>query len=648
MGEFVLPDGSLFDHDVGLSDVYDFHCYGEFMAGTKSRLLMYGRSPKIVNEVHHISAECGDDEVDVGSTPVRAAAELCVYSDFLGVCISEEDTSINPRFGNFAEDLIIVPDGYEQTYHHAQNTSNFRDMSYLDVPKLRLAIDIRPGRMTHSSTNDGKAGMLGSRLAWLPRDSPVRCLWEVFSLFQDINLGLIRDDKFPYLPTALGGYGKPIPFGHAPNFEAIIQRYKQGAHKELCRELVRRTNRRFQDYILDGIHSEDKVLSAVSRCQSSWHDWIKGKSLYSPTCWLEAPPEVAELRVAKHGVDIAYDNVLKRLETAGYLVSEGDLAIAYEHNKLCEYLVGTETHEEFMEIRANARKEWIGLSTFSLRMYGIIEEIGFNQSYHHPLDDREYHDFWSNMTKTRLNIKTFLRQENYYRREAKDLIYKNGPMKVQVPMYPKVTQAGRRYWFEETRDTQDTTELPEHFEKLLSWALDPNRTDEVPVIGLIDDDPWIIKQIASSPGDAAFAIVTDDVKLCREAHIKTRKWVARVPTKWYYMSTYFGDGDEPWLARLQTKYPLYKWKTIQDSGSILSYEEIGFRQGVPLQQPITRPFSLTQTAFRSKGRIRAPTSSEPVEEENYSWEPYRFPESYIFMYTNALQRRPHPFRRGMA
>jgi len=233
MDEFVLPDGSIFDLNVGLGNDLQtrrFQRYETFLEGTRKRLLKYGRRPKKVEAFYHIGAEVGDDEIGVSSTPEYGAAELTVFSEFLGMKESGPDTSINPRFGNYAEDLVVVPDGYEQTYRYAQQTSDMRNMAFLDVPKLRLAIDIRPGRMDHSSTNDGKAGMLGSRLAWLPRSSPVRCIWEVFNLMQDINLGLMRDSKFPYLPTALGGYGKPLPFGKASNFEAIITRYKQGTH----------------------------------------------------------------------------------------------------------------------------------------------------------------------------------------------------------------------------------------------------------------------------------------------------------------------------------------------------------------------------------------------------------------------------------
>jgi len=288
MENFLLPDGSTFDHDIGLGAVGEMpqtFQWNELLADTKDRLSMYGYRTSKVDMCRQISSEVGDDEESVHSSPVSAAM-CCVIYQWLGMKVSEEDTSLNPRFGNFAEDLVILPDGYEQTYHFCQKTSDLKNMAFLDVPKLRLAINIRPGRMNHSSTNDGKAGILGSRLAWLPRDSPVRMSWEIFNLFQDINLGLLRDEKFAYLPTALGGYGKPVPFGVEENFERFAQSYRQGTHAGLARELVRRSNRVFERYKVRNVLEEDFVLSAVARLQSGYHDWIKTGTVYTPTCWI--------------------------------------------------------------------------------------------------------------------------------------------------------------------------------------------------------------------------------------------------------------------------------------------------------------------------------------------------------------------------
>lgn len=644
MAECVLPDGSLFDFNVGLGNdlpTAPFHGYERLLESTKSRLNKYGRGPKKLEAFQSISAEVGDDELSVDSQPEYAACKCAVYSDLLGMKISEEDTSINPRFGNYAEDLFMVPDGYEQTYRYAQQTSDFKNMAFLDVPKLRLAIDIRPGRMTHSSTNDGKAGMLGSRLAWLPGDSPVRMTWEVFNLYQDINLGFIRDDKFAYLPTALGGYGKPIPFSNPENFERFLKCYKQGTHSGLARELVRRTNIRFSEYTQENRYHEDVVLSAVSRLQSSWHDWIKGKSLYAPTCWLEAPPEVVNLRVGTQGRDTVWDGATRRLQASGYLITENDLAIAYEHNKLCEYLVGTETHEEFLKGREEARSSWLNLSTFSMRLYGLLTPLGVDVSLHSPLRPEEYQEFWFNVTKSRLHLRSFLRQENLYDAKAKDLVYNIGPMMVKVPLAPKVTQMGRRYWYEYTLDTKNSLETTEEFNKLYDWVKNPS--EGLPPQTLIEDDPVILRDIKSRAFDVGHCIVTEDKALCRQALKETKSWVVRVPVKWYYMAMYYQDDPEPWIKVLSTKYPMYKWVTYLDQGSIESYEEIGFRDGQPLNWRAVRKLHMTKPSMRGAVRIREQRTFPSIETDE-QWKPYRFPENYIYSSDLIYKRLKRSFK----
>jgi hypothetical protein len=282
-----------------------------------------------------------------------------------------------------------------------------------------------------------------------------------------------------------------------------------------------------------------------------------------------------------------------------------------------------------------------------MRLYGLIEKIGIDQSLQHPLLDHEVNTFRNNLRKNRFNLRLFLRQEQYYSPEAKDHIYVNGPMMVRVPLEAQVTQMGRRYWYENTKDSQDLSETPEEFELLFKWVADPERPPAPPSLELVEDDPFIKRIVAALPPGKAVAVVTDDLRLCREIAAETQVWVCRVPVKWYYMSLYFGEGDEPWLRKLSEAYPLYEWQTIEDSGSIKSYEEVGFRDGSPLQWPMVRPFSLTSVSWKSGRRVRSGASKVPYEED-FAWEPQRFPDGFLYTKSNLLQRRKHPYKRGFA
>jgi hypothetical protein len=650
MENFLLPDGSTFDHEIGLGAVGEMpqtFQWNELLADTKDRLSMYGYRTSKVDMCRQISSEVGDDEESVHSSPVSAAM-CCVIYQWLGMKVSEEDTSLNPRFGNFAEDLVILPDGYEQTYHFCQKTSDLKNMAFLDVPKLRLAINIRPGRMNHSSTNDGKAGILGSRLAWLPRDSPVRMSWEIFNLFQDINLGLLRDEKFAYLPTALGGYGKPVPFGVEENFERFAQSYRQGTHAGLARELVRRSNRVFERYKVRNVLEEDFVLSAVARLQSGYHDWIKTGTVYTPTCWIDAPPEVKQYRVAKHGIDVTVDSVLRKLNAEGYLVTENDLEIAYEHNQLCSYLLGAETHQDFLARRKREKDRWNGLSIYSLRLYGYIAPYRLDKNLQLILHSNEYNKFWLNITTRRIHLRSFLRQEYFYDAQAKDIIYLNGPMKVRsLALMPRVTQSGRRMWYQTTKDEDVVKPERPDLERLLEWVKGSHLDTLPPNRAVIEDDPVIIKEVSMKPPTVGVCIVTDDVRLCRDVYNYTKTWVVRVPVKWYYMSVYYGEGDMPWLADCAKRFPSQEWETIEDTGSIESYEEIGFRDGLPIDRPVERKFRLTRVSFDGNNK-RKREPAETAGEVLADWKPWNFPEDYLFGPNYLIKRAKHPYRRGWA
>jgi hypothetical protein len=651
-GNFTLPDGSYFDQDIGLGDAEALpqtFGWSELLSETKDRMHMYGYRTEKIDVYRQIASEVGDDEEAVHTTPVSAAM-CCVIYQWLGMKVSEEDTSLNPRFGNFAEDLVMLPDGYEQTYHFCQKSSDFKNMAFLDVPKLRLAIDIRPGRMNHSATNDGKAGILGSRLAWLPKDSPVRMSFEVFNLYQDINLGLLRDEKFAYLPTALGGYGKPVPFGLEENFERFAMSYRQGTHAGLARELVRRTNRVFSRYKVKNVLEEDFVLSAVARLQSGYHDWIKTGTVYTPTCWVDAPPEVKPFRVAKHGIDVTVDSVLRKLNSEGYLVTENDLEVAYEHNQLCSYLLGSETHEQFLARRKAERDRWNGLSIYSLRLYGYIAPYRLDTNLQLKLRPTEYDLFWLNITTRRIHLRSFLRQEWFYDAAAKDYVYVKGPMKVfSLALWPRVASySNHRMWYQATLDEDVVKRERPDLERLLEWVKS-GRTDELPPNrAVIEDDPVIIKQVSMMRPNQAVCIVTDDVRLCRDVYNYTKAWVVRVPVKWYYMSVYYGEGDDPWLAECAKRFPSQEWETIQDTGSIEAYEEIGFRDGLPIDRPVERKLRMLRPSYKARTLARVREPAETAGEVVADWKPWNFPEDYLFGPNYLVKRHKHPYRRGWA
>lgn len=618
-----------FDPDYGL-DTSQMRPFpkGYLRNKMEERSSMYGfKIPEHpVKDVNTISAEVGDDGISV-SDNIAFTALLPVFHNELGMKISEEDTSISKRFGNFTEELLILPDSYYQTYHHARNVSDFRDMSYMDTCKIRLATDIRPMRMTHSSTNDGKASMVGRRQAWIP-PGRLRTRYDVFSLYQDIHLGLKRDQKFAYLPESLGGYGKRVPFEEPDNMERFIKSFRQGSHARLVRSIIRKVTSWYHDFRNGNNPGPDPLLAFVSRFTSGFHDWVKGHSIYAPVSWIGVPPEVAKYRVNLSTRVPLERDVISRLLAEDYLIPESKVQIVHEHNEFCQGLLGGTNVLKTRELISAKRKEWLkNSSVFSLEAYGYIKEITLLNEGSRPLIRIEAQSFKKVIDDQSLfNLKVQLRDEPVYDRRILDDLYARGPMKATFHMYPKYKghmlnahQNLRSYVI-------DTEELGE-IERLQTW-LDEGAKG-TPPRRLLNDDSSIIQEINDSLV-TIHAIVTDDVRLCKLANRKTGKPVYRVPCEWYTRNLYFGEGGEPWADYLRTRTG-YECETHLDDGSFRSFEENFFKDGMLLKQKARQRFSLVREERNA---------TEVVFQESEVFDsspPDARPETFLYDYRNQLR-----------
>nr|UYL94525.1 MAG: RNA-dependent RNA polymerase [Leptosphaeria biglobosa narnavirus 7] len=642
--QFALPSechpslNGWFDPDFGLGDVGGKPLPVDYTTElANEKLAKYGFGPINNDDLNiverTIASEVGDDEIEVSNSKASVALNL-VFSGLLGMKESEKDTCINTRYGNFCEELVVLPDGYDQTYQKVKNTSSYEDMSFIDIPKLRLAINIRPMRMEHSSTKDGKAGMVGSRLKWLPRSNPLKAVYELFSLFQDVNLGLNADKKFAYLPTELGGYGKPLAFGNPVNLEKFARSFKNGAHSPVIRTIIRRANR-FMDKTSMGKRPEpDLLLSHVSRFSTSFHDWVKGHSIYAKTAWIDIPPGLEEFQVGELGLSPVNDDIFSRLIAENLLVTESKLQVVVEHNHLCQALIGADSIVEFKRTRELAMKEWRNLSVFGQETYGIIKEIMPDQTDFRPLSTNDVRWFFKQVEERKGLLKTLFRHEPVYRREAIDHVYKEGPMFVPFNLQPR-NKIGGIQFVNQTRFREDfvDSDLQKAENAALEWVSNGLKG---PVPREIINDDHAIVEIASKT-TGGLCIVTDDVALCKRANRVTKTPIFRVPCEWYYRCVYFGENPSPWLDFLKKRTSI-DWSQAEDTGSLASCEENFFHDGVMLKTRRRMPFSLTK-------RMGVKDKSLIEESENYSDDPPGHPDSYMFDMYGLCSRR---YRRTFA
>lgn len=612
-----------FDPDFGLEDDGgNLIENSELFPMANEVLARYGFEPISDSDLRkpelNIASEVGDDEIEVSNNKASVALNL-VFAGLLGMQESRADTCINTRYGNFCEELIVLPDGYDQTYQKTKNTSSFKDMSFIDVPKLRLATDIRPMRMDHSATNDGKAGMVASRLKWLTNDNPMKIIYELFSLYQDINLGLRKDKKCAYLPTELGGYGKPLPFSNPSNLERFIASYKHGAHSPVIRTIVRRASR-FMDKISKGVRPEpDILLNHVTRFNTTFHDWVKGHSIYAQTAWIDIPPELVKFQVGKLGDSFFKDDVYQRLIAEGELVTESKLQVVVEHNALCNALSGAKSIPEFREEKEAAIREWRKLSVFGAETYGLIKEIIPDQTDFRPLRDIEVSYFFNQVGERKGLLRTLFRHENVYLRDAIDHVYRNGPMFVHFHMTPR-NKIGGMQFVNQTRFREDFVDSEdrqaEH--ETVQWIRDGQIGE--PPRRIINDDHTIVEIASKTQG--GLVVVTDDVKLCGLANRRTKTPIFRVPCEWYYRCVYFGDNPSPWMDFLKKRTGI-EWSQVEDQGSLVSAEENFFHNGALLKVRRRQPFSMWK-------RMGTKDRSIIIEQDDYSDDPPGHPDQYLF------------------
>jgi len=618
-----------FDPDFGLVEADYRPLPTEDLWGKSvARLARYGFVMGDDPTTESISAEVGDDEIHVDSNSTRCAL-LVVFHNEMGMVTSEEDTSITTRFGNFTEELITLPDSYYQTYHNARNRNDFRDMSFGDIPKIRLAIDIRPMRMHHSATNDGKASQVGHRQSWIPHGWR-RARYDVFSLYQDINLGLIRDKKFAYLPESLAGYGKRLPFNRKDNLERFIKAFRNGTHARLVRAVVRRVNRWYEEFGQGKRPEPDELLKFISRFNSGYHDWIKGQSLYAPVTWIGVPPEIAEYRSRLDSTNPLHRDIISRLLSENILVPESKVQIVHEHNEFSKGLLGKVNTLELRESITAKRKEWLkNSSIFSMEAYGYIKEITIDNEGYKPLETIETMVFMKAIDDHSLfNLRVQLRDEPVYRKEVIDKLYSMGPMMVPFSMYPKYKGymiMGSSRMREEVIDTEELGAK----EALEDWV--NNGMVGPPPRTILNDDHSIIMAIDQSPSQY-HCIITDDKRLCREANRKTRKPVFRVPMEWYVRFTYFGEpGEEPWIKYLRSRTGL-EFTCHLDEGSFRSFEEIFFKDGMVLQRPARQRWDpFTQSRHQIKVDAEESMNFDPEAP------PDQRPDTLLYDWRNTLR-----------
>eukprot|EP00923_Selenidium_pygospionis_P057320 GHVN01100153.1.p1 GENE.GHVN01100153.1~~GHVN01100153.1.p1 ORF type:complete len:665 (+),score=2.57 GHVN01100153.1:132-2126(+) len=136
------------------------------------------------------------------------------------------DTFISSRLWNFCEVTSLVPTEPEQSFNYCRKTNTFPNLGFVDVPPLRIIVDVSKSDKSHSSTVPGKVSMLANRMR-TPREQFIK-EFHLASYLQDGYLRSARSPEPKYLPSIMGGSACPPLFGAMRNLYLYVRAYKVG------------------------------------------------------------------------------------------------------------------------------------------------------------------------------------------------------------------------------------------------------------------------------------------------------------------------------------------------------------------------------------------------------------------------------------
>lgn len=460
---------------------------GVFMGDSGCKVLLTLGNLLAVLRMKHsgstVSAVVGDDHTSISSNAEQALEIYNRSVRSLGFVTSDDDEVVSDTYGFYAEELYKIPQSNRDTIDAIAFGARERELPYIDIPKVRLLMDIRKDRADFSSTASGRIFQFGKELEYVNRPNRYQGLFHIASWIQDLCLDLRHKPEFVYFPRSLTGTGKPLLFQNRSNFKDFIIIHKAG-----------RLSGRYY-YLMDtAVHNEVNfgiIPRFFTKTSEDRMVLVKQREL---------PEEVAPLQLFQTRKKKWYQPlIVQRL--GEYLISETE--ILSRLNQL---------EELFQEkpVALPATVENVAVS---------VEEPNENTL-------NSFLDLWEG--NSMLLGRNAL--ENWYpRKEVLRILDLQNPLHVDIP----VKWRGREGGIPAERMLERERDALHLYEWVISTADDP------PPREIIADDPAILEEI-SRMSDKDIYVVTDDVQLLRYAssrywrkniiRIKARRWIEAAMT----------------------------------------------------------------------------------------------------------------------
>jgi hypothetical protein len=207
--------------EVDMSEINDYFDQADAILKKFHIAKVPGAATKVVG------FEAGDDRTDFCKNPWVLALMIVIQERVFLMKTSKYDTFITRRLFNFCEVTGPIPYSREQSLEVGKRTG-MKHIGFIDVPPLRIVMNVQKGDLSHSSTEVGKASMLGLKI----RDcQPKRLLrLKIASYLQDACLSTHTMKEPKYIPIEMGGCGCPSPWGDYRNLYLYMKTFKRGTY----------------------------------------------------------------------------------------------------------------------------------------------------------------------------------------------------------------------------------------------------------------------------------------------------------------------------------------------------------------------------------------------------------------------------------
>jgi hypothetical protein len=157
-----------------------------------------------------VASLVGDDVVALSPFRRHLQSYLdCIRSvDFL---VSEDDTYVSDRILYFCEEVARVPRKVSESLVVTYRREHL-SLPYIDYPRIRLLVPVRPDMERESYTHLGRFSLLGKQSKWSQGLNPA-CAMGIMAaqMFQHLTIPQPAEVMFPCLPVEIGGDGSYPP-----------------------------------------------------------------------------------------------------------------------------------------------------------------------------------------------------------------------------------------------------------------------------------------------------------------------------------------------------------------------------------------------------------------------------------------------------